>query len=156
MALRLFQKGWPVMGYMESLKELYSDYARDVEAQEKTRRPTEGMLGIGRKPGEDPCHERFFNRLGALTEEMARDGVSGDELAETAKMILTEEKRTALPSYAHWMLLAAHRHVLPLIPHLTPDAAGRLLSEYESAYPRFRRLPMQKEIIKALRQAAGK
>ena len=144
------------MEYMEALREIYADYARDVEALEKTRKPTEGMLGIGRKPGDDPCHDKFFSRVGAVTEEMAGADLEDGELAGIMDMVLTEEKRTALPSYAHWMLLAVHRHLIPLIPRLTPKEAGRLLEGYAAAYPRFKRLPIQKDVIKALQKAAGK
>ena len=58
------------------------------------------------------------------------------------------------PLSAYWMLLAAHGTVLDLIPMLSPADAAELMKEYGKLYRRWERLPVQKNVIKALQKAA--
>ena len=60
----------------------------------------------------------------------------------------------ALDGSARWMLRAAERHALGLIPFLDAAAAEKMLEEYSARYRPWDRLPAQKQVINALKRAA--
>ena len=56
---------------------------------------------------------------------------------------------------AYWMLLAVHGLSLPLIGRLSaPDADG-LYRSYAKAYRRWERLPVQEQVLAALKKQAA-
>ena len=55
----------------------------------------------------------------------------------------------------YWMMTAVHSLTEELILRLTPEAAGRLLGQYQDAYPRRTLLPAQKKILSALKDQAA-
>ena len=44
---------------LPELQALYQTYLEDAERVERERKPGEGLFGIGKKPSDAPCHERF-------------------------------------------------------------------------------------------------
>ena len=63
-------------------------------------------------------------------------------------------ERYTEPKIAHWMLIAVQGLSKTLIPGLGREHAAVLLKDYESAWPRRARMPVQDEIVKLLKKAA--
>ena len=79
-------------------------------------------------------------------------GAPAAEDAERAlRLILMRSREAEWHLSAQWMLRAAERHALALVPFLKPEAAETLCREYGECYRRWDRLPAQKEIYKALK-----
>ncbi len=135
---------------LTELEQIFADYRRDLEECEKKAKPTDGLFGFGHGVKDDACHARLDNRVKENIEKIRLLRPSPDE-AERAVRLLHRSDIPAWPLSAQWMLRAVERHSLPLIPFLSPEAAAVLLKEYESRYRPWDRLPVQKEICKALK-----
>ncbi len=141
---------------MAGLEQAFEAYRLDLEASERRRRPTDGLLGFGRAPGDDPCHGRLDERLQEEVQKICALPPSPEEALQVTGYLLMRDDVPSWPPAAQWMLRAAERHALPLIPCLSSDAAGKLLRQYTSRYRPWDRLPAQKEICKALKERACK
>ena len=137
------------------IENLYQQYLEQADKAEKNRKMGEGLFGFGKKPSDDPCHTQFFEALQAIMQSYAESKPDSAELKEILAMIFrkpTEHRETAS---VYWMLLAAQGTTLSLIPLLLPEDAAELEKEYGKLYRRWERLPVQKDICKALKQAAS-
>ena len=142
------------MSVTEEFRSILDAYQEDLDALAASLRPGDGVFGFGRVPGNDPCHERFDAKVAALAERLLPRAEDGVEEAELAGLLLRCDSELSLPVYAQGMLIAIQRHALPLIPCLGADEARELTRWYEKQYPFYRRAPIQKDILKALKQAS--
>ncbi len=140
--------------FFSELEQAYADYMKDIEDCEKKSRPTDGLLGFGRSMKDDLCHDRFDERVGKLVLSLAESHPSPEEAQRAAEMLLFRDRRP-WPLPAQWMLRAAERHCIPLVPFLSPEGAYALYRDYSALYRPWDRLPAQKELLKALKAAAG-
>ena len=136
--------------YTQKLRDLLDEYEAAVRAAKARRTAASGLLGLGPKGSDDPCHEAFDGKLATLFAAMAAGDASPADAAEATGLLLRAEDDRPWPMDARWMLVAAQRHALPLIPLLPAPERQGLLLEYRKRYPRFRRLPVQNEILQAL------
>lgn len=136
---------------MAALKQALADYRQDLDNYEKKRKPTDGLLGFGHPLQNDPCHERLDERVDKLIGQMQGLSPSSQEAGQAVRLLLFHED-AAWPLAAQWMLRALERHALPLIPFLAPDTAAQLQKEYASHYKPWDRLPVQKQVLKALKE----
>lgn len=136
--------------YPADLERIFSDYRADLENCGKKYKPADGLFGITRSVKDDECHDRFDVRV----EELIREFVSSESSSEIARqlteILLFPDHFQDWPVSAQWMLGAAERHSAPLIPLLSPDAAGEIYRRYTLRYPPRDRLPVQKKICRAL------
>ncbi len=137
------------MDCAEKLRGIYADYLAKVDRLLKESKPADGLLGMGKAPQHDACHDWFDQQVAEAVQ-----GAQGRE-REVAALLLLGEQKYAAPSCASWMLVAVQRHALPLIPALSGKEAAELLAVYSKTHPFFSRLPMQKEIIAALKKQSG-
>lgn len=134
------------------LRSLYRRYLDAAAAAERNRKPGEGLLGIGKGPADNPCHDRFAAELEALLDSIAESGPDSGVAKALLEYIYAVPRETAELKSAYWMLLAVHKLTLPLIAFLDSADAAVLLAEYEKNYPRRLRLPPQKAVLSALRK----
>ena len=137
----------------EEFQSILSAYQEDLNALAKSLRPGDGVFGFGRKPGEDPCHERFDEQVSELAKTWAQPDRERDEAAELTRGMLRCDGELTLPVYAQGMLIAIQRHTLSLIPRLTEEEAREIRLWYEKQYPFYRRVPIQKDVLRALKSA---
>ena len=140
--------------FFAALDQAYEDYRQDLKEYEKKRKPTDGLLGFGRPLQNDPCHERFDERIKQIVDEICASMPSSPEAERAIRRLLPQPGERDWPLASQWMLRAIQRHILPLVPFLTGRAAAALGKEYAVLYRRWDRLPVQKEILKALLQQA--
>ncbi len=86
---------------------------------------------------------------------LREEGASGDEIGEAAAFVLDAAEPGGAMNSLELYLVAAQRHCLPLIGLIPPEQAASLAQRYERRWPRRFRLPVQTEILKALK-ARGK
>ncbi len=160
------------MDTFDALKKCYEEYLRQAVALSAKYSVGAGLLGFGAGAKDDPCHEAFYEKVGELAgmlkpadaeataEGSAEVGVkadgqaSADEVAQAVEQILFAEAPDGEDNGASWMLIAAHAHTLPLIPGLSAERALEMLARYDAAYPKGRRLPVQKKVAAALKKQA--
>ena len=136
--------------YPSELQQVFSDYRADLEACREKYKPTDGLLGLSRSMNDDVCHDRFDERVKTLSAEFASSRPSSETAARMIRMLLFPEDFQSWPTSAQWMLRAAERHSIPLIPFLSREDAGLFCQQYVLRYPPRDLLPVQKKVCKAL------
>ena len=140
--------------FIAALDKACSDYRQDVRTFLDKSRPTDGLLGFGRSLKDDSCHDRFDKALEQAVSLLAKGGPSPDDAQQAIRMLLSLDMRDQ-PEAVQWMLRAVERHCLVLVPFLSSDAADGLYREYAKRYRPWDRLPVQKQLLQALKGAAA-
>lgn len=141
--------------WIAKLEQAFTDYRQELEECEKKAKPTDGLLGFGKSVKDDACHDRFDARISEITDAIAAGRPSAEDAEQALRLLLMRSCEEGWHLSAQWMLRAAERHCLSLIPFLKPESAKAICREYGECYKRWDRLPAQKEVYKALK-AQGK
>jgi hypothetical protein len=143
------------MQYILKIRQLYDEYLSDTARLQAAMKATDGMLGLGRRPDSDPCHERFMEQLGAALDAMAFGAPSSADTAEVLRFMVEKPSAYRGNSLVYIMLLAVHGMAASLIPFLSPPDAAALSARYVEEYPKNTWLPAQKKIATLLKKQAG-
>ncbi len=143
---------WHMEELIAALDQAFCDYWTDLENYEKKRKPTDGLFGFGTPLQNDPCHDRLDRCLEQRVEDICRMKPSAEEAERAVRILLSQNTAHDWPIAAQWMLRAAERHSLPLIPFLKPEAAGAFLRLYADEYKPWDRLPVQNQVYQKLKQ----
>ena len=135
----------------DEIKQICSDYIAAAEKVENERKPADGLFGMGKKPADDPCHDRFAEKLGDALKEIASCCSGSSEAKEILSYLYRLPKEHTEPVSIFWMLNAVHGLTLPLIDCLSHEDAVYLRKQYTSDYKRWERLPVQEDVVKALK-----
>ncbi len=141
--------------YLERIRKLYEGYLKTAEELEKNRKIGDGLFGLGHGPEDDPCHERFEKALESLLMAFDQQEPSSDEVREVLEFLYADPGAAGTPQSAYWVLIAVQGFGLPLIKRLDREDARMLREAYDTCYPAWKRLPVQKRIIKDLRWQSG-
>ena len=137
---------------MEQLLALYDTYFQQVEAAKKRLNPSDGLLGMGEKLSNAPCHDVFVEAMKAMLEGLP-DQVDAAQVCRMLDFIYRAPfAYPDVDTSVYWMLIAVQGLTLPAIARLRPEEARVLHAWYEKAYPRWERLPAQKQVLAALKQ----
>ena len=139
--------------HFAALELAFAKYRQDLEEYARKSKPTDGLLGFGHSLKDDPCHERFDERVKEAVDGIISASPTPEAAKQTVSILLRSDTQS-WPLAAQWMLRAIERHILPLIPFLSPDASAAFQKEYAARYKPWDRLPVQREIYKALKQRA--
>ena len=138
---------------MQQLTALYENYLDEALKVELARKPGEGIFGIGKRPSDDPCHDRFAADLKEWLEAFGEEKPDSAEIREVLSLIYRAPKKYPDPKSSFWMLIAVQSLTLGLIPRLSESDARALVGEFAGLYKRWERLPVQKQILDALIRA---
>lgn len=142
------------MEILAELDRLYEEYEEQFQQMERARRPGEGIFGLGRGPGDHPCHGQFAKDMEDLLRRYAAQGPDPGEAARALERIYfapLSRERDAV----YWMMLAVHSLTGELAERLSPGDAADLLRRYGKAYPRLSQLPAQRELTAVLKKRAA-
>lgn len=140
---------------LSRLRSLIGDYLETVAELEANRRPTDGLFGLKPGPADDPCHDRFAERMDTLLRDFAAREPSGAEAAAVLRELYAAAPANRGAKSAYWMLIAVQGLGSELIGLLDKADASALLEFYSSQYPRWERLPVQNRILKQLAKQAA-
>ena len=144
------------MAELSDVRALCEAYIAKVESLEHNRKPGEGIFGLKGGPSDDPCHDRFADELRALLDQYASEEHRPEEVREVLSYIYTVPLAHREPKSAYWMLVAVHGLTLVLVEALDPASAAALRRRYATDYPRWERLPVQKQVLAALNVSVEK
>ena len=133
---------------------LYREYLNEAERVERERKPGEGLFGLGKKPADDPCHERFAKALETALKDFAALEPDSPRVREVLSHIYRAPAEHREPLSAYWMLCAVHGFTLELIDRLDAEDAAALFNGYAKEFRRWERLPVQQQVYAALKRAA--
>ena len=138
------------MTSFSDIKAVYEEYFAKVMQLENDRKPTDGLFGIGNKPADDPCHDKFSEDIKAALEDFIEGKPGSRQVSEVMEHILRYPAEHREPVSAFWMLCAVQSHAEILVPMLSAEDAGSLQKTYGKLFPRWDRLPVQQKLYAAL------
>ena len=138
---------------MQQLTALYESYLDEARKVELSRKPGEGIFGIGKRPSDDPCHDRFYGELEKLLKAFAEEKPSSEDIRDVLDFMYRVPCDEEQPQSAVMPMNAVHSLTLELAERLSAGDAEALLEQYKKDYPRSRRFPVHKNVIKALERA---
>ena len=56
---------------VDEIRAIYEEYAAEVEKLVSEKKLADGLFGMGKKIADDPCHDRFSEKLGTFLKEYA-------------------------------------------------------------------------------------
>ena len=139
--------------YLARMERLTEDYLADADKLERSRKPNE-LFGLKFGPSDDPLHERFAKDLAELMKDFAAERPDSAALRAVLEKLFGAAKTYPEPRSAHWMLVAVQGLSKELIPGLSREDAAALTKDFEAAWPRRNRLPVQDDVLKLLKKAA--
>lgn len=135
---------------------LLGAYVAETERLEREKKPGDGLMGLSPGPKDDPCHDRFAQALEHLLLDIRAQAPPSGEVRDALDAIYRAPLDHPWPLSAHWMLKAVHGLTAPLTDLLTAEDARALYDAYTRDYPRWDRLPSQKQALRALDAARKK
>ena len=144
----------PMEEQLDMLRRAYEMYREELEAAERKQKPTDGLLGFGRSLKDDACHERFDERVAQAVSDLCDQSPESKEAERAIRLLLLRERDADWQLSAQWMLRAAERHSLALIGFLERADAEALQKAYAARYKPWDRLPVQKQVLQALKARA--
>ena len=141
---------------LTEIQALYRSYTDKVIALELSRKPTDGLFGMGPKISDDPCHDDFTKQLEALLARFAESSPAPSEVREVLRYIYRYPAEHSDPVSVYWMTTGVHGLTLGAVKLLDAESAAELREEYISAYPKLRQLPVQKKVCRALKEICNK
>ena len=140
---------------LPEVQALYQAYLEDAERVERERKPGEGLFGIGKKPSDDLCHERFAAELESLLKELEAQAADSARVRAVLQYIYRAPLKNREPISAYWMLNAVHGLTLSLIGRLNAEDAAVLRTQYAADISQREMLPVQKQVFSKLKQSAS-
>ena len=138
---------------LTQLNAIYSDYAEKTREVRSKAHIFDGILGLGKDPRNHPCHEEYFDAVGAWVTEFLATEPEQDQLMQAAVFLL-EEPLVYAGQECYWFMYAAHGHIKPMIPYLSKENCKELGQRLEKCYKKLDRMPLQKELLKLFAKAA--
>ena len=135
------------------LREIYETYTQTVAKVMANASAFDGIWGWGDDPKKNPCHMEFYEAVEQYLRRLLESQPSETALFEAADWII----RTAADhrgAATYWYMFAVHGLCRDLVPLLTPEHCASLRDFYDDQYPRFDRMPVQKELYKSLKKRA--
>lgn len=140
--------------WLSRLESLYHDYIETVRELERNRKFGDGLFGIKPGPADDPCHDRFAADAKKLLKDFGDTSPASEECAALLRYLFTAPESRRELTCAYWMLIAVQSFGMDLIGYLNPADAQALAELYQEYYPRSKRMPVQTQILKRLKQQA--
>ena len=137
------------------IRAIYDDYIADVKQLIANRKPTDGLMGFGKRAGDDICHGRFADRIGQKLNEIAQASPSSEEACAVIRFVFETPSEYKKDSLAYLMLLAVQGLTEVLIPFLSKEDAAALSSIFSDLYPKYSYLPSQKKLAGQLLLQSG-
>ena len=147
---------WNANRYTELLLEAREIYQAEVDALEKKKHVFDGMFGFGSSVRNDACNDRFDSRVNEILQQALTDGATAEETGDTVCCVLDQILPQQGLEGTAINLIAIQRHCIPLVCRLTAEKAGEIARWFEKTWKRTQRLPVQNELLKALKARAGK
>ncbi len=139
----------------QEIRAIYEDYLSDLIHLEATRKPTDGLMGFGKRAGDDPCHDRFASRLEKALDDLAATAPSSETASAMLRFVFSAPSEQKDLSLTFWMMQAVVGFTEKLIVFLTPQAAADLEQSFTELFPKRIRLPVHQRIAKLLKEQAG-
>lgn len=134
---------------MEQLQGLIDDYVEWCRHNAAKKDPLRVAFGMGSAEDNPPNHMAFYEAVGTWVQDFENAGPDQAQLLQTLRLLLfaaAQQDKTQ----AKWYLIAIQGWAKPLIERLEEPGRRVLAQEYQTRYPKNRRLPVQTELCRLL------
>lgn len=111
-----------------------------------------GLFGILKGPKDDACHDQFIKDLEAKLTCFASVDPDPQDVFSLLQFMYSLPLKYADDKMLYWMFMAVHTLAVDLVSRLDSKDAKALYDQYSSDYPKWERLPAQKNTLKALKK----
>ena len=132
----------------EDIKCLIENYLKEVDDVLRSARPFDGILGLGKRPADNPCHGIFIDNVGKAVAEVK----DSEEAFAVADELIRANENYDCSMMTSLSMTAAQGHILKLLPLLTSEQKKELKVYFDKHIPKRKRLPVQEELYRALKQ----
>ena len=139
---------------LNQLFAYYDAYERELLEKYAKASPFAGVLGMGNHPKDDPCNEVFYHNVENWTRKFLA-GTPSQQEAEVAANWMLKLAQVHRDDKTCMFCYAIQSHATGLIPLMGREQALQLQKWYDNAYPSRERLPIQREVYKALEKRSG-
>ena len=143
------------MTELEQLEQIYREYEEKLSQAVANASVFAGAFGMGDDPRKDACNQIFYDQVAQWAAAFRESDPTAREAAQAANWILEYPARHR-GSGTYWMTYAAQKHVREFLALVEPNEAEKIRVEFARMYPKNDRLPVQKEVLRALADRAGK
>ena len=137
----------------KQLTEIYEDYILKTGKVLQEASTFAGVWGMGEDPKNHPCHMEFYNAVEAFLKELLQEDHPEETLSAVAGWII-RAPADHRDQTVFWYMYAAHGLCTPLIPLLSAAHCAELRDFYDDHYPKMDRMPVQRDLYKALKKRA--
>ena len=113
-----------------------------------------GVLGFGKKPGNDPGHEEFFNEMKSAIDKVCESQPDSRTADDIMDVIFKAKVRYADEDLSPFTFTAIESQTQNLIPFLSDEKAKQIYDELKHT-PIKERTPVRKQLMAALESRAG-
>ena len=136
----------------DRLNQLTRNYIEATDNLVAGRKLGEGVFGMPDPARSSPVHMEYYNAVEAAVKEYLEGTPETETTDEAVRFLLTASEKLPSSNLAVWMLIAVQRHALPLIPLMSESSRREMYEWFNRHVPRLQRMPVQREIIKALKK----
>lgn len=140
----------------EDFTQAFEDYARfNRELYEKIgpMGGIAGVLGFGKRPGNDPGHQKFLDEMDSAIRKVVQEKPDPETAGEIMDVIFQARDVYNGCEISPYLFAAVEGMTMDLIPLLSAEKAKELYLRYKKLPFRLR-VPAMKEILKELSIAA--
>ena len=140
-------------------KKAYSDYIlqhREYLANMTVAGKALDMFGFRGARGKEPGYEEFYSEIKSAIAAVCAEKPDTETADGIVEVIFNARNLYADEEVQEVKFIAVEGTALELIPFMSGEKAAAICGYYSSLYPKHRRLPVQKQLVKALEKAAGK
>lgn len=142
----------------EDFKQAYADYIAYNQKLNQNIGMMSGIMkvfGFKTGPGDDACHQEFYNEMKSALEEVCEDKPDPEAAGEIMDVIFGAKVLYADGPVSPYMFAAIEGLTKDLIPFLTAEKAAQIYKLFLDTTPRKMRVPIHKEILASLKTTAG-
>lgn len=133
---------------LAQLETMISEYV-ELAAELRRKIPALGAIMGNHSDVTHPGHRAFYDAVCCWVSDFSGGNPSQEDLLRALELLLLSAQKYEKTA-ACWYLIAIQNHGKQLIPMLEESGRELLRQRYETAYPRGKRLPVQKEIGRML------
>lgn len=139
----------------EQLNTAIDAYIEEFKQVQEKASPAAGLFGFGSGPDDHPCHMAFYERIQEMTKGFLASGLGAEDAFSTVELLLKSHQTKDCPNTVKLMLVAVQKFAVPLIPMLSHKDSEELLKWYDSFVPRQTRMPVERDVARALKKNAS-
>ena len=139
-------------------KKAYTDYMKQYKeymANMSLSGRALNLFGFKGKISKESGFEDFFSEMKTAVAAVCAENPDTDTADGIVEVIFNTRGLYADDEIPEVQFIAVEGTMLDLIPFMSRGKAEEIYKRYSEEYPKYRRLPVQKQLINALKKAAG-